>query len=836
MYQVFCDDTLIYDLRDEELTLLEPKVTLEMNKAGSFSFKFPPDHPHIDLPQKMKSLIVVKQDGEEIFSGRPTKSYTDFYKRRYVYCEGELAYLNDSIQRPAEYHNMTVRGYLETLIQAHNEQVTEDKRFEVGIVTVTDPNDSLYRYTNYNSTMKELKEDLVDDLGGYLRVRNHLGHKYLDYVTDFGNTCSQVIEFGENLLDFTQNFDATNIATAIIPLGAKLETSQFTAIDERQTIKEVNDGKDYVYSEDAVKQYGWIFKTMTWDAVNNPKILMSKGKKYLTDTQFENVTIEAKAIDLHLTDAEIEQFKLGDSVRVLSSPHGLDRYFPLTKMTVNLDKPANNTVTLGITEKKSLTAVSSTINDKTNNAANNILNKSAILKEAQDQATALITAATHGHVVTTANEQLIMDTDDVKTATKLWRWNLNGLGYSKTGYNGTYETAVTMDGSIVGECLTAGSVAADKLSVAYKQSVEKSISDSATKATNAANKNTANALKSYYTKQETETAIQNNAQQILLSAKQSSETYVDNQLTNYTTSAQLTVATNNILLQVSEKYATQDSLGNYTKTSEIRSKFALDPSSVTIESGLVTFKSDTLVIDSTNFKLSKGGAVTATGNFKTPGSLQSGLMGYARMATEGFKVFKYDSGADESSAVLCSDLNTEMGKKCGFLELRQDGNVGVRLVADKGYGLVIYSEDGSKSIFYANRDNANNGALGVRTGDGNQRFSVSTDSKGDGAVRIYGNTNSTTFFLWSDNAGNPSLRMYNTSGQEQVSVNGSSAGGNLWFGDGTGSTKSILAMVNGGRTGYFEKLSIGGSAVQDVHWIWSGTLQGWILTSSTSLK
>ena len=296
------------------------------------------------------------------------------------------------------------------------------------------------------------------------------------------------------------------------------------------------------------------------------------------------------------------------------------------------------------------------------------------------------------------------------------------------------------------------------------------------------------------------------------------------------------MATNNILLQVSEKYATQDSLGNYTKTSEIRSKFALDPSSVTIESGLVTFKSDTLVIDSTNFKLSKGGAVTATGNFKTPGSLQSGLMGYARMATEGFKVFKYDSGADESSAVLCSDLNTEMGKKCGFLELRQDGNVGVRLVADKGYGLVIYNEDGSKSIFYANRDNANNGALGIRTGDGNQRFSVSTDSKGDGAVRIYGNTNSTTFFLWSDNAGNPSLRMYNTSGQEQVSVNGSSAGGNLWFGDGTGSTKSILAMVNGGRTGYFEKLSIGGSAVQDVHWIWSGTLQGWILTSSASLK
>ena len=836
MYQVFCDDTLIYDLRDEELTLLEPKVTLEMNKAGSFSFKFPPDHPHIDLPQKMKSLIVVKQDGEEIFSGRPTKSYTDFYKRRYVYCEGELAYLNDSIQRPAEYHNMTVRGYLEALIQAHNEQVTEDKRFEVGIVTVTDPNDSLYRYTNYNSTMKELKEDLVDDLGGYLRVRNHLGHKYLDYVTDFGNTCTQVIEFGENLLDFTQNFDATNIATAIIPLGAKLETSQFTAIDERQTIKEVNDGKDYVYSEDAVKQYGWIFKTMTWDAVNNPKILMSKGKKYLTDTQFENVTIEAKAIDLHLTDAEIEQFKLGDSVRVLSSPHGLDRYFPLTKMTVNLDKPANNTVTLGITEKKSLTAVSSTINDKTNNAANNILNKSAILKEAQDQATALITAATHGHVVTTANEQLIMDTDDVKTATKVWRWNLNGLGYSKTGYNGTYETAITMDGSIVGERLTAGSVAADKLSVAYKQSVEKSISDSATKATNAANENTANSLKFYYTKQETETVIQNSAQQILLAAQKNSENYVDNQLTNYTTSAQLTVATNNIMLQVSEKYATQDSLGNYTKTSEIRSKFALDPSSVTIESGLVTFKSDTLVIDSTNFKLSKGGAVSATGKFRSDQKQTGGLVLYSVLEGRGFRNYSRLASDPEGSEVCCVDINTLNGASSGWVGLYDKGNLGILLNSGAGLGVRIFNAAKRKVVFYANHDNEGNGSTGVLTSEGHLRFSATIDDNKNGVLRIWGNTNHPTFSFLSTPDGTPTFRMYNTSNQEQVSINGSSNGGNIRLGDGAGSTKIILQMIDGSKTGYFDKLGIAGGAPQDVRWVWSGTLGGWLLTTSASLK
>ena len=85
--------------------------------------------------------------------------------------------------------------------------VKKDRQFKVGIVTVTDNNDSLYRYTNYNSTMKEIKEDLVDDLGGYLRVRNVNGTAYLDYISDYDNVSTQSIEFGENLLDFSRNTD-----------------------------------------------------------------------------------------------------------------------------------------------------------------------------------------------------------------------------------------------------------------------------------------------------------------------------------------------------------------------------------------------------------------------------------------------------------------------------------------------------------------------------------------------------------------------------------------------------------------------------------------------------
>lgn len=128
-------------------------------------------------------------------------------------------------------------------------------------------------------------------------------------------------------------------------------------------------------------------------------MLLSKGRKWLTDNQFEEMVIEAKAIDLHYTDGEIEQFKLGDKIKVHSLLHGIDRYFPLTKMTIQLNNLSANTITLGTTVKTSLTAKAISISSATQKMGEAIPVPSAIVKEAVDQATALITAATHDHVV-----------------------------------------------------------------------------------------------------------------------------------------------------------------------------------------------------------------------------------------------------------------------------------------------------------------------------------------------------------------------------------------------------------------------------------------------------
>lgn len=554
MYRVYCNNSPLYDLRDEDLVLISPIVKIGENTAGSFEFSILPKHPHYEEVNELTSVITAYDGDEEIFCGRVVEITKDLYNRKKVICEGELAYFNDSIQRPARYQGLTVRGYLETLVNIHNQQVKNqgiDKTFKVGAVTVQDKNDYVYKYTNWESTLEVIKTDLLKTYGGYLRIRKENGVRYLDYLADYPNTNTQVIEFGSNLLDFTHDMVASDIVTAVIPLGARLEdVTEVEGLDAYLTIKDVNGGVDYVYSQEAVKSYGWIFKTVKWDDVHVADNLLKKGKEYLTDIQFAQITLTVSAVDLHMLHVDMERIKVLDEIRVTSSPNGLDRFFPVSEMTIYLDKPSNNKLTLGTSySKNSLSTKTESNMTSIKDKIDSLPNKSEILEEARENASQLIHSATNGHVVTTADEQLIMDTADKKTARKLWRWNLNGLGYSKTGYNGTYDTAITMDGQIVGERLIGGSVTADKLSVSYKSSVEKQISD----AIDDSNDYTDDKLKSYWTRVEVETAIKNTKNAVLISAKETATSYTDDKLKSYSTSAQIKVKTDSIESEVKKK-------------------------------------------------------------------------------------------------------------------------------------------------------------------------------------------------------------------------------------------------------------------------------------------
>ena len=464
MYQIYCDNVLIGYSRIEELCVINPIAELEVNASGWFTFTFPATHPHINTINPLTSVIKVLRDNKLIFQGFCSNPSEDIFGNKTITCEGELSYFNDSILRQAKYTDINARTLLETYINLHNAQVEPRKQFTLGRVNNDFVAQNVYCFTNMQSTLQEIKEDLIDDFGGYISVRYENGVKYIDYLNDSDSLNSQqTIELGKNLITYNSNIDNTVIATRVIPLGAQLETEVVEGLPARLDIKSVNDNKDYLDNATAISNFGTITRVVTWDDVTVASNLKAKGEQWLLDNQFENVTIDVTAIDLSIVDSSFQPFQLFDKVRVISRYHGMDRWFMISKVRYDLANPERDTYTLGKTYRESLTV-------KANNTVSNVEKvreetsgmETSWLKKAKQQASDLISGVDGGYVVLNVDNQgrpfelLVMDAPTKETARKVWRWNQNGFGYSSTGYNGTYGTAITMNGEIVADYIKAG--------------------------------------------------------------------------------------------------------------------------------------------------------------------------------------------------------------------------------------------------------------------------------------------------------------------------------------------------------------------------------------------
>lgn len=520
----------IHDARVKALTVGgNPYFEVGDNINGSATFKVFPTHPYYDKVEKLTTDIVIYRDDEPEFYGRVLYDDEDFSGTKKVFVEGELAFLCDSIQRPKVYHNISVKAYVQDLIDIHNAQVEERKQFTVGRVTVKDSNDSLYRYSNYEDTRTAFKEKLISRLGGHLVIRHVDGLRILDYLSDedYYTRNTQGIRLGKNLLDFSKNMDASDLATCIIPLGAKMDEDEqdpaLEAISEqRRTIVSVNGGVDYVTDDNAVKEYGKIYKTVTWDDVTVPENLKKKAEEYLKSVQFEKMVLELKAIDLNLTDESFQRFEIGNMIQCVSTPNGLDREFPLTKKKVYITSFKNNTVTLGDeTSAKSYTSSNRQSTAEMEETIKSLPSKTEILQEALRSAQDLINKqVASGYAVHVPNEFIVADDVDYKNKAKnLWRWGLGGFAHYSQGYDGPIDgVALTMDGKINGEMLLVNSVKTESLDAGYRTSVETKISESETAAKNHADN------KVRVAREEIENSISNLENKISLSVRSVKET------------------------------------------------------------------------------------------------------------------------------------------------------------------------------------------------------------------------------------------------------------------------------------------------------------------------
>lgn len=358
MYKVYCDNALLYHSTLESLPIFGPQLDLEVNKTGSFTFTIYPDHPRYGLIKKLKSIIAVYQDDYLLFRGRVLDEETGFHNEKAVTCEGELAFLLDSIQRPYDFTG-SVTEYLSMLIDTHNAQADTEKRFSLGVVTVTDPNDTISRSNiEHVSVWEELTAKLINNLGGYIQTRHEGGTAYIDYLADFTLLSPQKISFGRNLIDLKRIRKGADIATALIPLGAKIEDAEGNKTDARLTVASVNGGSDMITDAEGVAQYGLIVKSAIWDDVTEASNLLTKGQAYLRELVNPLESIELSAADLATVDKDITSFHIGTKVRAESKPHGLDQLFTVTKLSINLLDPGANRLTLGA----SIPALSAAIN------------------------------------------------------------------------------------------------------------------------------------------------------------------------------------------------------------------------------------------------------------------------------------------------------------------------------------------------------------------------------------------------------------------------------------------------------------------------------------------
>lgn len=328
--------------------LLSGNIKHGINTIDSFSFTITPNNAGYSKLNYLKTGIDVLNTRTNVieFRGRvliPVESMDNTGQLvKTVTCESELGYLMDSTTVYGEYHNISVKDFLKLIIDNHNRQVTEDKQFVVGNVTVQDSNDSLYRFLGYTKTLEAIKDKLINRLGGELKIRYENGVRYLDYLVSAGESKDTEIRLSKNLQTIEQEKDPTEVISRLIPLGTKLPDSE-----ERLTIESVNNKVIYIDDMAAIEEFGIIVDTYIWDDVTDPSNLLRKGREYLISNNKVKKKYKISALDLSTIGLDFDSFEVGNTYPIINPLMNINEPLRVVEKTIDINKPQNSSLTVG---------------------------------------------------------------------------------------------------------------------------------------------------------------------------------------------------------------------------------------------------------------------------------------------------------------------------------------------------------------------------------------------------------------------------------------------------------------------------------------------------------
>lgn len=449
-YRILTASEVICDSTNQMTGVINPLLKQEVNKVWSFEFTLAPDHPFYDKITEQSTELGVSLDGNDpIFWGTVYGTKTDFYGRKTVLVEDMLGYLNYALMPPHRYTSQNVSEILTVAVTQYNAQCT-DKPITLGMVQTTHTTHNIGWSSNYETVLDMLQANVIGKNGGYIRMRYDLsdGKRYLDYSEDYGET-RQTIRIGSNLIDFVRDSDASGLVSVLIPLGARLpdEDQTVEGVELRLTIETDQRQTDRIEDNALVTAIGRKAKTRIWDSVDDADNLYAIGTAWLAN-QLADVTIEAKAFDLNLADEDIDSIRLYDEVRIISEPHNLDARFPVMALTMNLNNPSANVLTLGKTEIPSITQTTIESADKLDDVPTYV----DVQDEAARRAAEVLEDATNGYIKFVYNASGVLEYILIKDLTdpdnNWWRLGLGGIGYTSDGGT-TYDVAMTRLGQLI---------------------------------------------------------------------------------------------------------------------------------------------------------------------------------------------------------------------------------------------------------------------------------------------------------------------------------------------------------------------------------------------------
>lgn len=343
-------------------------ITEAVNEFSSLSLTLLPNCIAYGLISPFITHIEVIEGEKQLFYGRvltetPSMSNSGLCSKKII-CEDRMAYLCDSIQPYTEtrlYSGDEQRNGLEefvdVLLENHNRQVEDYKKIYRGNVTVKthETNENVYKGLNYETTWEAIKSKLIKVYGGEMRIRETNGMLFLDYAESLGVTREAKIEVGKNMQSAERTLDPSAVVSRLIPLGAKLTREAFDdagnvseeETEERLNIEAVNNGIKYVESDTALRLYGVQYKTVVWDDIHDPQILMARGLEYLTEQNRAVATHQVSAVDLSYLGLSADKINLFDRYPVYNPYIGFDDTLEVIKKTTDIFSPFTPSFTLG---------------------------------------------------------------------------------------------------------------------------------------------------------------------------------------------------------------------------------------------------------------------------------------------------------------------------------------------------------------------------------------------------------------------------------------------------------------------------------------------------------